>query len=58
MTDRDREFSVVFILNKAADGFNGKYVNLVVEQKKEETGRYVDLIKQKVRLSKGFGLDF
>ena len=58
MTDRDREFSVVFILNRAADDFNGKYVNLVVEQKKEETGRYVDLIKQKVRLSKGFGLDF
>jgi len=55
---RDREFSVVFNLNKAADDFNNKYVNLVVSQKKDATGRYVDIITRKVRLNRGFGLDF
>ena len=55
---RDREFSVVFNLNKAADDFNNKYVNLVVSQKKDATGRYVDIITRKIRLNRGFGLDF
>lgn len=55
---RDREFSVIFNLNKAADDFNNKYVNLVVSQKKDATGRYVDIITRKVRLNRGFGLDF
>lgn len=55
---RDREFSVVFNLNKAADDYNNKYVNLVVSQKKDATGRFVDIITRKVRLNRGFGLDF
>jgi len=55
---RDREFQVAFTLNKAADSYNGKYVNIIVQQKKAETGRFVDIINQKVRLSRGFELDF